>query len=195
MDKFKLEGHEYRKYTVPSGGSSNGINPIGPSIPLTAYGRASTWSVMSALMCRQLSSYFTWSNLFRRLLLLPTFFVFLYIFILPKLSLNQQSFQTISSLFLNYMAIINFVIPAITVYSFSSHRNRFYEESSRLSLYRGPLFIFTQIITTLPFNLITSTMCGSIAYWAIGLRHDVYWLERWLLFTAILWGLVTFAGM
>lgn len=149
---------------------------------------------MSALMCRQLSSYFTWSNLFRRLLLLPLFFTLLYLFILPRLAQNQQSFQTKSALFLNFMVVINFIVPAITVYSFSSHRNRFYEESSRLSLYRGPLFIFTQIITTLPYNLITSILSSSIAYWAIGLRQDDHWLERWLLFTTILWALYTFAG-
>ncbi|XP_074602676.1 ATP-binding cassette sub-family G member 5 isoform X2 [Brevipalpus obovatus] len=194
VDKFKQEGLNYRKYTAPvANGNQNGPNGMGPSIPLTAYGRASSWNVMFSLINRQFSSSFTWINLFRRILLLPLFFLFLFLFILPKLQSNQQSFQTRSGLFLNFMTTINFLVPAITTYSFSSHRNRFYEESSRLSLYRGPLFIFTQIITSLPFNLITSLLCGCVSYWVIGLRHDTQWLERWGLFSAIIWALYTFA--
>ncbi|XP_053203807.1 ATP-binding cassette sub-family G member 5-like isoform X2 [Panonychus citri] len=196
VDKFKVEGHEYRKYSGPVNGTSvngTGMAPLAPSIPLTAYGRASTWNVTMALMGRQFSSLFTWSNIGRRIFVLPLFFLLLYIFLLPKLPSQQQSFQTRSGLFLNCITVINFITPALTAYSFAPHRNRFYEESSRLSLYRGPLFILTQILTSIPFNMITIGMCGSLIYWAAGLRYDSYYLERWGLFTAILWAVHTFA--
>lgn len=35
-------------------------------------------------------------------------------------------------------------------------------------------------------------MAGSIAYWTLPFRADEYWLERWIVFCAVLWGLATF---
>lgn len=147
-----------------------------------------------ALIRRRLSSNFTFKNLFRSICILPLFFTLFYLFLFPKLAYNQSSFQTRSNLLLNCLVAINFITPAITSYTFSSHRNRFYEESSRLSLYRGPLFIFTQIITSIPFNFITIWLSASLIYWLTGLRADNWWLERWTMFCAILWAIHTFAG-
>ena len=196
VDKFKIEGHEYRKFT-PFNESNNhqqSISTATPSIPLTAYGKASSLTVTMALIQRRFSSNFTFVNLFRNILTLPLFFTLFYLFLFPKLANNQSSFQTRSSLLLNCLVAINFITPAITSYTFSSHRNRFYEESSRLSLYRGPLFIFTQIITSLPFNLFTIWISASLIYWLTGLRADNWWLERWTIFCANLWVIHTFAG-
>lgn len=184
VDKFKVEGHEYRKFIPPSaaanGSAAAALNGAPgtiphhhpPSIPLTAYGKASSFSITMALIGRQLSSTFTWKNLFRRILVLPLFFATLYLFILPRLDTKQQTFHTRSGLLFNCLAGITFLAPVITAYYFSCHRNRFYEESSRLSLYRGPLFIFTQILTSVPFSLITVWASASIIYWAAGLRYD-----------------------
>lgn len=194
VDKFKVEGHEYRKYLPASPINGNGPMSVAPpSIPLTAYGRASSMSITFALIGRQLSSIMTISNLFRRVLVLPLFFVLIYLFILPKLESQQQSFQTRSGLIFNSMAGVSLLAAAITAYTFNSHRNRFYEESSRFSLYRGPLFIVTTALTSIPFSLITVWLAGSVVYWASYMRADDFWFERWSIFCALLWALYTFS--
>lgn len=188
VDKFKLEGQEYRKYVPTANGTS-----APPTIPLTAYGKPSGVTVAFALMGRQLSSIMTIPNLFRRVLLLPLFFGLMYLFILPKIENQQQSFQTRSGVIFNSLAAVSFLTTAITSYTFYSHRNRFYEESSRFSLYRGPLFIFTTILSSLPFSLVTVWLSGSIMYWSAGFRADDYWVERWTIFCALLWAIYTFS--
>ncbi|RWS20546.1 ABC transporter sub-family G-like protein 12, partial [Leptotrombidium deliense] len=193
VDKFKVEGHEYRKY-MPA--ATNGIATMGntsPTIPLTAYGRASSLTVTTALISRQIRAMFTVKNLFRRLLVLPLFCALIYLFVIPRLNLMQHSFQSRTGIIFDTLAAITIITPAITAYHFASHRNCFYEESSRMSLYRGPLFIFTNILTSLPFNLITVWMSASIIYWAAGFRADDWWLERWTIFCATLWAVYTFA--
>ncbi len=77
--------------------------------------------------------------------------------------------------------------------SVASHRNRFYEESSRLALYRGPMFIITQIFSSLPLSLLTMWASGTIIYWSSQLRYDDFWLERWSIFCAILWAIYAYA--
>lgn len=189
VDKFKLEGHEYRKFApVTNGGPS-----LPPTIPMTAYGRPSSISVAMALMGRQMSSMLTMSTLFKRVMILPLFFAFLYLFMFPKLDFQQQSFQTRSGLIFNVLTGVSFLTAAITAYTFYSHRNRFYEESSRGSLYRGPLFIFTSALTSLPFSLISVFLSGTIIYWSCGLRSDGFWIERWVIFCSVLWAVSTFA--
>lgn len=192
VDKFKLEGHEYRKY-VASNTGLNGVSSV-PTIPLTAYGKPSSISVAFALIGRQLSSILTLSSLFKRILIIPLTLLFLYAFILPKLENQQQSFHTRSGLLFNTMAMMSYVTIIITAYTFACHRNRFYEESSRSSLYRGPLFILTNVLTSLPFSIITVAIASSLLYWLSGLRIDSeYWIERWIIFVAILWTIYTFA--
>lgn len=193
VDKFKVEGHEYRKYLPASPVNGSGPMSPPPTIPLTAYGRASSLSITFALIGRQLSSIMTAASLFRRVLILPLFFALIYLFILPRLEHQQQSFQTRSGIIFDCLAAVSFLTAAITAYSFASHRNRFYEESSRFSLYRGPLFIFTNALTSIPFSLISVWLAGSAIYWASYMRADDFWLERWTIFCALLWAVYTFA--
>ena len=186
VDKFKLEGNEYRKV-----GTQGGAPP--PTIPLTAYGKPSGLTVALSLISRQVSSVLTFGTFFKRVLLLPIFFAFLYTFILPKLENQQQSFQSRSAVIFASFASVTFITSAITAYTFKSHRNRFYEESSRCNMYRGPLFIFTNILSSLPFSFITSFLSGSLIYWSAGLRSDSYYAERWIIFSSILWAIYTFS--
>lgn len=109
VDKFKLEGHEYNKqHQDTSGGRTNGTatGPQQPTIPLTAYGKASSFTIFLTLIARQLSSTFTAGALFRRILLLPIAFLAMFSFILPRLEMYQHSFQTRSFILFNCMAII-----------------------------------------------------------------------------------------
>ena len=198
VDKFKLEGQEYRKYTPGMNGASNGHNSLmmmthPPSIPLTAYGKPSSMTVAMALMARQISSIMTTSTLFKRIMLLPFFFLLMYLFMFPKLDNQQQAFHTRTGLIFNCLAGVSFLTAAITAYTFYSHRNRFYEESSRCSLYRGPLFIITTALTSIPFSLISVSVTGCLFYWASGMRSDDHWMERWVIFSSILWAVYTFA--
>ncbi|KAI1292779.1 ATP-binding cassette sub-family G member 5 [Halotydeus destructor] len=188
VDKFKGEGHEYRKYSPVSS-----VPMAPPSIPLTAYGRASGFSIFCALIGRQLSSIMTVGSIFKRLLLLPLFCALLYLFIFPKLELQQQAFQTRSGLLFNVLAGTSLLSAVITAQGFRSHRNRFYEESSRYMLYRGPLFVFTNALTSIPFSLMTIWLAGSTIYWAAYMRTDDYWLERWTIFCGLLWAIYTFS--
>lgn len=196
VDKFRLEGHEYGKNngTRSNGDTTTNQPSQQPTIPLTAYGKASSFTIFFTLIARQLSSTFTAGALFRRILLLPIAFLAMFSFILPRLEMYQHSFQTRSFLLFNCMAIINFITPAITAYHFASHRNRFYEECSRLGLYRGPMFVCTQILTSIPFNLITIWLAGSAIYWLTPMRiGDEYWLQRWNIFCGVLCAVHTFA--
>ena len=74
----------------------------------------------------------------------------------------------------------------------SQHRNRFYEDSSRLSIYRGPSLIVTNIIANMPLTMLNIFIAGSITYWTTPFRIDGYWLERWIIFCSVLWGVYTF---
>ena len=111
VDKFKVEGHEFRKY-IPNGTSNIPVN-----LPLTAYGSPSTCKIMFSLIGRQFCSVFTLKRFFIKILALPLFFLFLYLFILPKLEIQQQTFQTKSGLIFNALAAITFITPAITSYN------------------------------------------------------------------------------
>lgn len=198
VDKFKLEGHEYRKYIPPSAVDANGTNGHvihpPPTIPLTAYGRPSSTSIASALLGRQLSSFLTLSSLFKRVLIIPLFFTLLYFFLFPKLPLQQQAFMSRSGLFFNCLAGVSFLTSAITAYTYYAHRNRFYEESSRLSLYRGPLFVLTSALSSIPFSIVSISLASFLLYWASGLRsEDDLWLTRCLIFSSTLWAVYTFA--
>ena len=72
------------------------------------------------------------------------------------------------------------------------HRNRFYEDSSRLSIYRGPSLIVTNLISNVILSALTVSIGGSITYWSTPLRMDDYWLQRWIIFCGVLWGVYTF---
>jgi len=111
VDKFKLEGQEFRKFAnQPPVMKMNG--PM--SIPLTAYGQASTCSVLFALIGRQFSSNFLTSRLALRLGLIPMFALALYTFISPSLADSQSAFQTKSSIIFSLLAGITFLTPVLT---------------------------------------------------------------------------------
>ncbi|OTF70716.1 ABC transporter sub-family G-like protein, partial [Euroglyphus maynei] len=169
VDKFKIDGQDYRKYNTPYS-KTNAL-----SIPLTAYGKASAWNVISTLICRQFCANLIMKRLFPKLGLIPLFCILMYTFILPSLDETQNSFQT-----------RNFSL------SVSQHRNRFYEDSSRLSIYRGPSLIVTNIIANMPLTMLNIFIAGSITYWTTPFRIDGYWMERWIIFCSVLWGVYTF---
>ena len=110
MDKFKIDGHDYRKYNTPY----SKMNAL--SIPLTAYGKASAWNVISTLIVRQFCSNLIMKRLFLKLGLIPLFCIFMYTFILPSLDETQNSFQTRSYIIFNLMAAITLMTPIITSY-------------------------------------------------------------------------------
>ncbi|KPM06683.1 ABC transporter sub-family G-like protein 12 [Sarcoptes scabiei] len=182
VDKFKIDGQEYRKYNSPYVKLNYAL-----SIPLTAYGKASTCTTILVLIARQFCSNLIWKRLFLKIGFIPLFCTLLYSFILPSLSETQNSFQTRSAIIFNLFASITFLTPIITSYCFYQHRNRFYEDSSRLSIYRGPSLIVTNILANLPMSLLQI-----ITYWTTAFRIDEYWLERWIVFCSVLWGLYTF---
>lgn len=62
-----------------------------------------------------------------------------------------------------------------------------------MGLYRGPMFIITQIISNLPLSLLTIWGAGSVIYLSTQLRYDDYWLERWSIFCAVLWAIYAYA--
>lgn len=111
VDKFKLEGHEYRKFNPPMP-KING--PV--SIPLTAYGKASPCNVLMSLVSRQFMANFIMSRLVVRLGLLPMFFLLLGTITLSSVEETQNSFQTRSSVIFNLLAGITFFTPPITAY-------------------------------------------------------------------------------
>ena len=127
MDKFKLTGHEYRKFSNNNNINNNinnnhhyskltAINPLS-NIPLTAYGPASTCSILCALIGRQFSAQFVATRLAFQLGLMPLFSLFLYSFILPSLDETQNSLQTRSAIIFSLLATITFLVPAITTYN------------------------------------------------------------------------------
>lgn len=78
------------------------------------------------------------------------------------------------------------------MFAVSQHRNRFYEDSSRLSIYRGPSLIITNIIANMPLTMLNMIIAGSIAYWTVPFRADEFYLERWIIFCAVLWAVYAF---
>lgn len=111
VDKFKLEGHEFRKFNSIQPKMNSAI-----SIPLTAYGKASTCSVIMSLVSRQFASNFVFRRLAIRLGLLPLFCLLLGSVTMPSVDETQNSFQTRSAVILNLLAGITFLTPPITTY-------------------------------------------------------------------------------
>lgn len=111
VDKFKIDGQEYRKYNIPYGKLNSSL-----SIPLTAYGKATGCNVIFSLISRQFCSNLIMKRLFMKLCIIPLFCLLMYSFILPSLNETQNSFQTKSSIIFNLMAVITFVAPLITSY-------------------------------------------------------------------------------
>jgi ATP-binding cassette subfamily G (WHITE) protein 5 (sterolin 1) len=203
VDKFRVQGDRYRRREVttesplagqpPDSSHALGRNQLPSSIPLTAYGRPSSLQVLWALVARQISASFSSGGLCRRLFLLPFAFTLLCTVLLPRLELYQHSLQTRAFLLFNCMALINCVSAPAAAYQLAAQRDRYYEESSRLRLYRGPLLIFSQMLAALPFDLVSVGAASAALYWLVPLRTDALWPQRFALLAATYWALHTLA--
>ncbi|XP_064476480.1 ATP-binding cassette sub-family G member 5-like isoform X2 [Ornithodoros turicata] len=162
-------------------------------LPLTAYGQPSGCQTFWALYGRMWASCFNcngraFRDLFLRVGLLPLLLAFLLLFYFP-LSGYQQSFLTRNGLFLNCFLATSLLGAAVTAVTYASHRTRYYQES-REGKYRGPLFVFTHTLFSLPLSLITVWAASSILYVGTQLRPE--W-ERWATFCGVLWAVYAFA--
>ncbi|GIY41732.1 ATP-binding cassette sub-family G member 5 [Caerostris darwini] len=92
-------------------------------------------------------------------------------------------------LVLNCLVGVSFISAAVTAITHAPHRNRYYQES-RDGIYRGPLFILSTIVYSLPLSLVTVTAAATIIYTGSKLREE--W-ENWATFCAVLWTVYTFA--
>lgn len=190
VDKFRSDGSRYRKAPAPELGHTVETTY---KLPLTAYGRPSGWQTFWALYGRMWASCFncngrSFRDLFLRVGLLPLLMAFLLLFYFP-LSGYQQSFLTRNGLFLNCFLATSMLAAAATAITYAPHRTRYYQES-REGKYRGPLFVFTHTLFSLPLSLLTVWAAGSILYAGTQLRPE--W-ERWATFCGVLWTIYAFA--
>lgn len=192
VEKFKIEGSNYRKYYPPV---SEIVDPKDTryKLPLTAYGRPSSWQVFSTLLSRRFCIFFNCNRRslqesFLRLMLLPMFFTLLFLFYFP-LEDFQHSFLTRNGLLLNCLVGVSFLSAAITAVTHAPYRNRYYQES-REGIYKGPLFMLSNIFYSLPLSVISVTGAATIIYAGTKMREE--W-ERWATFCAILWTVYAFA--
>lgn len=192
VEKFKMEGAHYRKYYLPS---SDVLEQKESrfKLPLTAYGPPSGWQVFSTLVRRRFCLLFNCNSrslreLLLRLLLLPLFFTLLYLFYFP-LNNYQHSFITRNGLIVNCIVAASFLSAAITAISYAPHRNRYYQES-REGIYRGPLFILSNIGYSFLLSVVSVFGAASIIYAGSNLQED--W-GKWAMFSATLWTIYTFA--
>lgn len=163
------------------------------TIPLTAYGRPSSFQVLRALVGRQISASCSFKGLCRRLFVLPLAFALLCTVLLPRLESYQHSLQTRAFILFNCIIIINCVSAPSAAYQLAAQRDRYYEESTRLRLYRGPLLVFSQLLAALPFDLISVTTASALLYWFVPLRTDHLWPQRFALLAATYFSLHTLA--
>ncbi|XP_022254351.1 ATP-binding cassette sub-family G member 5-like [Limulus polyphemus] len=192
VERFKTVGTKYRKLsTQKSGILKNGDNQW--KLPLTAYGQPSGWRVFTALTRRSFASLFNVNNsAFERLTLhvvaLPVFFTILYLLYFP-LENTQQSYISRNGLLFNCLVGMSLLGAAVTARTYGAHRTRYYNES-RQGMYRGPLFILSRIVCSVPLNLMTVWAGATIIYSGTRLRQD--W-DRWAAFCGVLWAVFTFA--
>lgn len=194
VEKFRNDGARYRKAGPPSelGGNHTG-DAAQYKLPLTAYGQPSCWQTFWAIYGRLWASTFNcngraFGQLALRLALMPVLFAVLLLFYFP-LSGYQQSFLTRNGLFLSCFMAATFGSAAITALTYAPHRTRYYQES-REGKYRGPLFVFTHTLFSIPLSLISVFAGATIIYAGTGLRAD--W-QRWATFGGVMWCLYALA--
>jgi len=185
VEKFKLEGGAYRKYVGPPPEMEN--VETHQKIPLTAYGRPGTFSVLLTLISRSLRrmSPFNWTGLMvfmLRLCLLPTFFFLLWIFYYHGFEEGsdedhqyQRTFVTRNGLVFNCLAGAYFTGIIMTACTSASERLRYYQEA-REGIYSGPLFLVSQLLQMVPLSLI-STLIGSLIIFR-GLKTELLCTEK-----------------
>ncbi|UYV84946.1 ABCG5 [Cordylochernes scorpioides] len=187
---YHEQGEKYRKALCEEDDPDLRNNT---AYPLTSFGPPSCLTVLMAILRRTFSSIFNFNRyamreLLLRLLLMPLFFTFLVAFHF-NLGHFQHSFLSRNGLMLNTLVATSLLSAAITAATFARHRTLYYQES-RCGRYGGPLFIFTQIVTSLPISLLTVWASASIIYIGAGLRPE--W-DRWAMFCGALWAVYVFA--
>lgn len=186
VEKFKLEGGPYRKYSGPP----PDLDHLEHKVPLSAYGRPGVFSTMLALLGRAYvmmspCSYVGLQQLFFRLLMLPAFFFLLWNFYYD-LEAFQRSFQSRGGLIFNCLAGTAFLSTAATSKTFAQHRTRYYHEA-REGLYRGPLFIMTYNLFSVPVSYLSVMIASAIVYFGVSVGDStVDWLG-WVVFGSVLW--------
>lgn len=192
VDKFRTEGARYRKYGT-AGPEPLDQNEAQYKLPLTAYGQPSGWQVFRNLTGRAFASLFNCNNtalerLSLRVMVLPLFFTLLFLFYFP-METTQQSFVTRNGLIFNCLTGVSLLSAAITAVTYAPHRTRYYQEA-REGIYRGPMFIFSYILYSLPLSLMTVWAAATIIYAGTRLRQE--W-DRWAAFCAVLWTVYVFS--
>lgn len=194
VEKFKLEGGPYRKYSGPPPDMDHSEHKV----PLSAYGRPSVFSAMTAIFGRAFTmmspcSYMGIQQLFFRLLMLPAFFFLLWNFYW-EIEDYQRSFQSRGGLIFNCVAGTAYLATAATSKTFAQHRTRYYHEA-REGLYRGPLFITTYNLFSLPVSYINVMAASAIVFFGLGLGDTAVqgpdWMG-WLIFGSVLWAVWAF---
>ncbi|CAL4134223.1 unnamed protein product [Meganyctiphanes norvegica] len=188
VERFKLEGAPYRKYSGPPPDMDHSEHKV----PLSAYGRPSVLRTMPALIMRSYkmlspTSMIGRQQFFFRLLLLPAFFFMLWNFYY-ELQDYQRSFLSRGGLIFNCISGTAFLAAASTAKTFAIHRTRYYHEA-REGLYRGPLFIVTYNLFTLPVSYVMVMASAAIVYYGLGLGDN--WKD-WVMFGSVLWALWAF---
>ncbi|KAL1439395.1 hypothetical protein MTO96_010215 [Rhipicephalus appendiculatus] len=187
-----VPGHERRVPPSELGGN-HASDAAQYKLPLTAYGQPSCWQTFWAIYGRLWASTFNcngraFGQLALRLVLMPVLFAVLLLFYFP-LSGYQQSFLTRNGLFISCFMAATFGSAAITALTYAPHRTRYYQES-REGKYRGPLFVFTHTLFSIPLSLISVFAGATIIYAGTGLRAD--W-QRWATFCGVMWCLYALA--
>ncbi|KAK4297641.1 hypothetical protein Pmani_029960 [Petrolisthes manimaculis] len=194
VEKFKLEGGPYRKYSGPP----PDVEQLEHKVPLSAYGRPGIISTIFALLGRAFTMMSPCSGvglqqLFFRLFLLPTYFFLLWNFYY-ELKPFQRSFQSRGGLIFNCLAGTAFLATVVTSKTFAPHRTRYYHEA-REGLYRGPLFILTYNLFSLPVSYISVMAAAAIVYFGLFLGdpqlEEIDWMG-WVLFGSVLWAVWAF---
>ncbi|XP_023240853.1 ATP-binding cassette sub-family G member 5-like [Centruroides sculpturatus] len=191
VEKFKNEGAQFRKYAHPPAEMTDHTTTK-YKLPLTAYGSPSSYQVLFALIRRSYASVLSCNSrslreAFVRLLILPLFFSFLFLFYFP-IDSYQHSFVTRNGLVFNCLTAVTFLSAAITAVGYAPHRNRYYQET-RNDMYNGSLFILSQIMYSFILSGISIWASGSIIYFLARMRQD---LIRWSKFCAVLWTVYIF---
>ncbi|KAM7287217.1 ATP-binding cassette sub-family G member 5 [Ixodes scapularis] len=192
VEKFRTDGSRYRKGGPPSE-MGNMTESSQYKLPLTAYGQPSCWHTFWALYGRLWASSFNCNgramgHLGLRVALMPVLFALLLLFYFP-LSGFQHSFLSRNGLFLSCFVASSFGAAAITAVTYAPHRTRYYQES-REGKYRGPLFVFSHTVFSMPLSVISVFAGATIIYAGTGLRMD--W-QRWATFCGVLWCLYALA--
>uniref|UniRef100_T1J9E6 ABC transporter domain-containing protein n=1 Tax=Strigamia maritima TaxID=126957 RepID=T1J9E6_STRMM len=197
VEKFRLEGAPYRK-SAPSLFELGVVEPYN-KVSLTVYGMPSFFSVFWTLLSRRwcvpvnglvnlrLSGL---HHLFLSFILLPLCFTLLFIFYF-RLTDFQRSYQTRNGLLFSCLSIVSFVSAGVTAVNFAPHRTVFYQET-RDGLYKGPLFIASHVLYSIPISLVNVFVSSGILYWATGLRMEGW---RFATFSCILWSCYFFVEL